>query len=235
LYSHKDVRTFDFFVSIPGVQSEWDRKDLSLIASQVEINVETDAELREVLRGLPCCTQKADGTGAGDPLNLVLIGGVPILKAFIKAGWDETVFQQDFRTVFGAAYLYGRKPDVQFQKARRKVDSVNLVQLWITPYRYRDEVVVVGSVGRNIDPDVDEAVQYVVEDLATVGTVRRFGRVDGVGAVSRENPRNNFVNAPYWTAGQRAVLEISDNPIELEDIEFFPWEWQRRVRPANDE
>jgi hypothetical protein len=65
--------------------------------------------------------------------------------------------------------------------------------------------------------------------------VRRFGRVDGVGAVSRENPRNNFVNAPYWTAGQRAVLEISDNPIELEDIEFFPWEWQRRVRPANDE
>ncbi|MBT8443244.1 MAG: hypothetical protein KJO13_00770, partial [Gammaproteobacteria bacterium] len=30
LYSNKDVRTFEFFVSIPGVVSEWDQKDLKV-------------------------------------------------------------------------------------------------------------------------------------------------------------------------------------------------------------
>ena len=235
LYSSKDVRTFEFFVSIPGVLSEWDSKDLKVIADQAEINLDTEQELREVLRALPCCTQKADGTGEGEPLNLILIGGIPTLKAFITAGWDEAIFQKDFRSALGAAYLYGRAPDVQFQKARRKVDSVNLVQLWITPYRFKGELVLVASVGRSIDPNVDEAVQYVMEDLATAGTVRRFGRVDGVGAVSRENPRQNFASAPYWTAGERAVLEISQQPVDLYDIQFFDWDWTRRIRPVNDD
>lgn len=229
LYSDRDVRTFEFFVSVPGATSEWDAKDLQVIADQANIDIETDDYLREVLRGLPCCTQRQNGTGEGDPLNVVMIGGVPTLKAFIKTGWDETKFQQDFRSAFGAAYLYGRPPDVQFQKARRRVDSVNLVQLWITPYRYRGELVLVGSVGRSIDPDVDEAAQYVIEDLATAGLVARFGIVDGVGAVSRDAPRRNFANAPYWTEGNRSVIEVATTPVELNDIDLFPWEWKRKT------
>ena len=166
LYSNKDVRTFNFFVSVPGIISDWDRKDLALIAEKVETVTDDDAGLREALRSLPCCSQKQDGTGEGDPLNLVLIGDGSILKAFVVAGWDEAAFRQDLRSLFGAAYLYGRPPDVQFQKSRRRVDSINLVRLWITPIRYRGKVVVVGSVERNIDPNVDEAAHYVVEDLA---------------------------------------------------------------------
>jgi hypothetical protein len=235
LYSNKDVRTFQLFVSIPGIQSEWDREDIKIIAAQTKINLETEEDLREALRALPCCTQKEDGTGQGDPLNLIMIGGIPTLKAFISAGWDETVFQQDFRSYFGAAYLYGRPPDVQFQKSRRRVDSVNLVRLWISPIRYQGEVVLVGSVGRNIDPAVDEAALYVAADLATAETVERFGVVDGVGAVSRENPRQNFLNAPYWTDGNRAVLKISEQPVELSAIEYFHWDWDRKMRRASDE
>ncbi len=235
LYSHKDVRTFDFFVSVPGVQSEWNKKDLKTIIEQASIEIESEEDLREALRALPCCTQKEDGSGQGDPLNFVLIGGVSILKAFITAGWDETAFKQDFRSLFGAAYLYGRPPDVQFQKARRRVDSVNLVQLWISPIRYRGELVVVASVGRNIDPNVDEAVQYVVEDLAVAETVRRYGVVDGVGEVSREKPRRNFANAPYWTSGNRAVLEITEQPVEISAIDFFDWDWDHKIRRLNDD
>jgi hypothetical protein len=235
LYSNKDVRTFKLFVSVPGVQSEWDREDIKIIAAQTKINLETEEDLREALRALPCCTQKEDGTGQGDPLNLIMIGGLPTLKAFITAGWDETVFQKDFRSYFGAAYLYGRLPDVQFQKSRRRVDSVNLVQLWISPFQYQGEMVLVGSVSRDIDPDVDEAALYVVADLATAETIERFGLVDGVGAISRENPRQNFLNAPYWTKGNRAVLEISEQPVELSDIRFFSWDWERKIQRASDE
>ncbi|NND37630.1 MAG: hypothetical protein HKN81_10920 [Gammaproteobacteria bacterium] len=235
LYSNKDVRTFEFFVSIPGVVSEWDQKDLKVIADHVEIDTDDDQELREALLTLPCCTQRENGTGEGDPLNIVLIRGIPALKAFIATGWDEAIFQKDFRALFGATYLYGRPPDIQFQKSRRRVDSINLVQLWITPIRYQGDVVLVGSVSRNIDPNVDEAVQYVAEDLATAGMVENFGMVGGVGAVSRDEPRQNFANAPYWTAGGRTVLRISTDPVELTDIDFFDWQWERRVRRAGDE
>jgi len=235
LYSHKDVRTFEYFVSVRGVLSEWEQKDLWAIAAQATIDIETEEALREALRAFPCCTQREDGSGEGDPLNLVLIGGIPILKAFITAGWDEEVFERDFRSLFGAAYLYGRPPDVQFQKSRRRVDSVNLVQLWISPIRYKGKSVIVASVGRDIDPDVDEAVQYVFEDLAVAETVGRFGIVDGVGAVSRETPRRNFANAPYWTLGNRVVLEFPGQPVELQDIDFFNWDWDRMIRRLGDE
>jgi len=230
LYSDKDVRTFNFFVSVPGTRSEWEQKDLESIAGQASTDIESEQDLRTVLQALPCCTQRADGSGEGEPLNLVLIGDESILKAFITAGWDEAVFKRDFRSLFGAAYLYGRPPDVQFEKSRRRVDSVNLVQLWISPLRYRGKSVIVASVGRNIDPNVDEAVQYVVEDLAVAETVRRFGIVGGVGAVDRRNPRRNFAHAPYWTNGNRAVLEMSSQPVELGDIDFFDWEWDRKIR-----
>ncbi len=113
---------------------------------------------------------------------------------------------------------------------------MNLVQLWISPIRYKGESVIVASVGRNIDPNVDEAVQYVVEDLAVAETVRRYGVVDGVGRVSRENPRRNFANAAYWTSGNRRVLEISKHPVEISNMDFFDWDWDRRkYRRASDE
>jgi len=230
LYGEKDVRTFEFFVSIPGVVSEWDQKDLKVIASQFDVDIETEDELQEALRSLPCCAQKEDGTGEGAPLNLVMIGGTRILKSFIVAGWDETIFQRDFRSFFGASYLYGRPPDIQFQKTRRRVDSVNLVRMWITPLRYKGEVVVVGTISRSIDPNVDEAVQYLVEDLATAGLVAKFGQVGGVGAVPREQPRKNFADAPYWTSGNRAVILVAQESVELTDIDVFDWQWERKVR-----
>ena len=235
LYGDQELRDFDFFVAVPGIVSEWDEKDLDLIASQTVKNIQDEAELAEILRGLPCCTQRENGTGQGDPLNLVMIGDAQIIRAFVTAGWDEAIFQKDFRAVFGAAYLYRRPPDIQFQKARRRVDSVNRVQLWITPYRYRDEPVIVGSVSRSIDPNVDGAVQYLTEDLASAGQIKAYGRVGGVGVVSKDKPRRNFANSPYWTRGERAVLHVATEPVEFEEIVRFPWEWTRAVRVTGDD
>ena len=235
MYSNKDVRTFDFYVAVPGGTIDRDMAKLLALAKETEVDIKSENELQEVLRALPCCTQRADGSGEGDPLNLIMIGGLPSLKAFVQTGWDETEFQRDFRAVFGAAFLYGRTPDIQFRKSRRRVDSVNLVRLWISPIRYRGEIVIVGSVSRSIDPNIDEAAQYVVEDLATAETVRRFGRVDGVGAVSRTEPRQNFANAAYWTSGYRAVLEMTDQPVHLEEIDFFDWDYERLIRRVGEE
>jgi hypothetical protein len=229
LYSNKDVRVFEFFLSVPGEESDWDREKIQNIIKAERLTVDNDADLRDRLEALPCCTQRVDGSGEGDPINIAFIGGVSLVKAFIRAGWDETAFQYDIGSVFGAAYLYGRPPDIQFQKARRRVDSVTLVRLWVTPMRIGEEPVFVGSVTRSIDPDIDEALQYVVEDLATAEAVSRFGRVRGIEPVSRATPKQNFARAPYWTTGYRSVIEISDDPVRLDQVSWFDWDWQRRV------
>jgi len=234
LYSNKDVRTFEFFVSVPGRQSEWEEKDLrDIYSADDSVPVETEQELRKVLLTLPCCTIREDGGGEGDAINVVMIGGIDILKAMIKAGWDETAFKQDLRSLFGAAYFDGRPPDVQFEKTRRAVDSTNLLRLWTTPILYKGEIVAVGSISRNIDPAIDEAAMYLAEDLATAHTVRAFGFVGGVGEASQDEPRWNFANDPYWTNGNRIVLQFADTPTELDEIDMFDWNWEGRKFPGS--
>ena len=66
-----------------------------------------------------------------------------------------------------------------------------------------------------IDPDVDEARDYVVEDLMHVGRLERAGYVDGVGPCDQSAPRRNLTGDPYYTDGKRAVVflsRIADRP-----------------------
>jgi len=60
-----------------------------------------------------------------------------------------------------------------------------------------------------IDPDVDEARDYVIEDLLQAGRVEAAGYVDGVGPCVRASPRRNLTGDPYFTDGKRAVILLS--------------------------
>jgi hypothetical protein len=184
--------------------------------------------LLAALSGLPCCTSRLDGSGEGAPLNVVLIGGLAAIEALITAGWDESVSEYGFSQRFGAAFFEGREPDVQFSKSRRRIKSTNLIRLWLSPIRYRGKGVMVGSVSRSIDPDVDQALIYLAEDLVTARTIARWGYVAGVGEVPRDNPRRTFANAPYWTSGNRLVLEMSEQPVEPYRVDVFGWDWKGR-------
>jgi len=230
MLSRADVRDFEFFILVPGMISEWNKKDLkSLYPDNELVHVETEEELEAAIKSLPCCIQREFGTGVGEPLNVVLIGNSEALKALIKAGWDESVFQTDLQSIFGAAYLYGRPPDVQFEKTRRKVDSTNLLRVWVTPIRFRGKAVSVGSIKRNIDPNIDESAIYIIEDLATAGMIKRFGLVGGIPPVSKNKPKRTFANSPYWTRGNRLVIEIAEEPVQLDSLETFAWDWEGEV------
>ena len=61
-----------------------------------------------------------------------------------------------------------------------------------------------------IDPDVDEARDYVMEDLFEAGNMIAGGYVEGVGACTRTAPRHNLTGDPYFTDGNRAVVIISE-------------------------
>ncbi len=138
-----------------------------------------------------------------------------------------------------ALYFYGRPQDVGLQKARQTVDERNHLRLWLSPMRYQGMPVYIGQISRDIgvklttksptlttheiDPDIDEARDYLIQDLLESQKVAKIGFVEGVGKAEMENPRYNLTDSPYWTDGLRVVFVFSEEPTALDELEFFDW------------
>jgi len=138
-----------------------------------------------------------------------------------------------------ALYFYGRPQDVGLQKARQTVDERNHLRLWLSPMRYKGMPVYVGQISRDIgvkltrksptwttheiDPDVDEARDYLIQDLLESQKVAKIGLVEGVGKADPENPRFNLTDSPYWTDGWRVVFVLSEAQTALDELDFFDW------------
>ncbi|HEX5470687.1 MAG TPA: LssY C-terminal domain-containing protein [Lacipirellulaceae bacterium] len=126
-----------------------------------------------------------------------------------------------------ALYLFGRSQDVALQRARRSINERLHLRLWLTPLRFQGETVWVGQVSRDIgvrftprtwnltthriDADIDEARDYVIEDLLQAGRVEATGYIDGVGACESTSPRRNLTGDPYFTDGKRAVIVLAES------------------------
>jgi hypothetical protein len=122
-------------------------------------------------------------------------------------------------------HLFGRDQDIALQRTRHSINERLHLRLWLTTLSFAGHPVWVGQVSRDIgvrfttrawnltthriDPDVDEARDYVIEDLVLAKRVAATGYVAGVGACPREAPRHNLTGDPYSTDGQRAVILLS--------------------------
>jgi hypothetical protein len=125
-----------------------------------------------------------------------------------------------------ALYVAGRSQDFALQKARQTINQRLHLRLWMTPLRYRGKPVWIGQVSRDIgvrftlrtwnltthkiDPHVDDARDYVLDDLMESGRVAQVGYVAGVGAAEQRAPRHNLTGDPYFTDGLRAVAILSE-------------------------
>jgi hypothetical protein len=125
-----------------------------------------------------------------------------------------------------ALYVTGRSQDVALQRVRQKINERLHLRLWMTGLRFRGKPVWVGQVSRDIgvrftlktwnltthriDPDVDEARDYVLDDLMEGGRVSAVAFVPGAGAAARTAPRRNLTGDPYFTNGLRAVAIFSE-------------------------
>ena len=74
-----------------------------------------------------------------------------------------------------------------------------------------------------VDPDIDEARDYLIQDLLESQKVAKLGFVEGVGKAEMENPRYNLTDSPYWTDGLRVVFVFSEEPTGLDEVDFFDW------------
>ena len=240
-----EIRTFTFFISVPGLRVSYADVDFDNLYPEHEIvSYEDEEDLRRALEGLPCCSTNEDGTKHADPLNLIIIGsGRTVHRALIRSGWDETGSTEKFVAIteqyryvpVSPFYLYGRPQDAAFRKTRETAGERNHVRFWLSPIRYQGKQVWVGQISRDIkvrylpntfriEPLVDEARTYILQDLWYSQTLAKFGYVKGVGAASMTEPHKTLQDDPYFTDGYRLVMWVSRKPIALSKVEVLRWE-----------
>jgi len=177
-----------------------------------------------------------------------------VYHAFMRAGWDETetihtgsAIQTGISALFGteyryspvsALYVFGRPQDAALQKARGSIHLRNHLRLWITPLIFDGYEVWIGQISRDIgvrftlrtvtthkiDPDVDEAREFLLEDLAYSHGLMKNAYVKGVGPASIGAPRQNLTGDAYFTDGYRLAMWLSSRMVSVTDIDFLDWE-----------
>src|SRR5262245_3119630 len=185
-----------------------------------------------------------------------------MLSTFAQAGWHVTevldvgsawrtflsyYFGRSYEAApIGPVWLFGRQQDVSLQKARDTARERNHLRVWLAPVRFAGRAVWIGQVSRDIgllytppldvthevDPDVDEARDYLVQDLVRSQFVARLGWVSGVGAAPPWHPRVMADGTTFFTDGLRAVMFLSTEALGLDEIEFLDWETPPATDPA---
>jgi len=140
-------------------------------------------------------------------------------------------------------YVFGRQQDVALQKARATIHERNHLRLWLAPFTCERRAVLVGQFSRDIglrftfkapgwvthkiDPEVDEARDYLTQEMLTSGSVSEVAWVGGVGKASRDQPRRNLTGDPYFTDGLRVVLFLSSESVPPSKVRFYDWRMVR--------
>lgn len=170
LVANGRARTFSILAVVPGFRADYRMSEVfrrGIYPPEQIVNYTEDAAFRAALEALPCCVANEDGSKNGDPLNLVVVGGLDdAFPAFARRGWRATEEKWSgsiIRMVTSALsgeryayapvsdlYLFGRAQDLAMQKARDNIHQRNHLRLWLSPMRYRDKQVWVGQISRDI-------------------------------------------------------------------------------------
>jgi hypothetical protein len=230
---------FTFLIRIPGFFADYMDVDFDRLYGKDEIQqVDLDA-LNVILAALPCCSTDATGNAAGDPINVAIIGTpLAVRRSLMRARWQETA-ANDPETAVARSHRYrGRPPDGTFQKSRPDGSERKELRLWLAPMRVAEMPVWIGQVsydmsgatGKNafkdyrIDPDVDDARMYLLQNFWYSQSLSALGYVGGVPAAQITAPARNFAGANYFTDGLRVVLFVSEEPVGMDETDILPWE-----------
>ncbi len=164
------LRTFSFLTGVPGFRADYRAREVftreTYPPDQI-VDYTDDKAFRAALEALPCCVTNESGSKNGDPLNLVVIGGLEdAFPAFVRRGWRPTevtwrgsVWKMVTSAVARDRYpyapvsnlfVYGRPQDLALQKARDNIHQRNHLRLWLSPMRYHGKPVWVGQISRDI-------------------------------------------------------------------------------------
>jgi hypothetical protein len=161
---------FSVFMFVPGLRADYQLSEVfndEIDPDERIINYTDDSAFREALEALPCCATNQGGSKNGDPLNLVVVGGLEdAFPALVRRGWQGTeekwsgsVIKMAKSALAGERYpyapvsdlyLFGRPQDLALQKSRDNIHQRNHLRLWLSPMRYHGKQVWVGQISRDI-------------------------------------------------------------------------------------
>ncbi|KAI3594502.1 hypothetical protein D9X30_0734 [Cupriavidus sp. U2] len=88
------TRTFSVFTVVPGFRGDYHASKVftrEIYPPGAIRDFDDDAAFRAALESLPCCATNGDGSRNGDPLNLIIVGGLDdAFPALVRRGWRPT-------------------------------------------------------------------------------------------------------------------------------------------------
>jgi hypothetical protein len=236
LLGNGDVFPFTLFLRVPDDHTEETSAvitSVSKLIAEVTEDIQDVNSFRTKLEQLPCCATSADGSEAGDPLNVVLVGDLTdIASALVRRG-----FRVDVRDLDKAQRLYGRQPDIMARKKGQAGVPANWLRMWVVPFSYQKQPVFLVQAGRRqgwrmqeiedkdmlLNPRVDEVRNLFIQDLIYSGGLEKLAFIGGVGATEPGEYRDSLGGASYQTDGLRAVLFLVTRPQSLSDLDILEW------------
>ena len=223
--------SFAFFITVPGFVPDHQSVDFDNLYDRSEIHDYDLAGLRTGLENLPWFSTDQSGEQQGLPLGIVIVAsGIDVLRALLRAGWNESPKIRDENQLAKANYLFGRIPDAVFRNQGAGDRERNELNLWLAPMLIEGEEVWLAQIvhfigqrtqleqavfGARIDPDVDEGRNYLLQNVWYAQSLEQVGWMAGSGSVSLESARYDFNSLEYFTDGYRIVIWLSGEPVSL--------------------
>ncbi len=236
---------FTFFIEVPGFLPDHAEVDFPGLYAPNEIRDLSIAGFRATLRDFGCCTTNREGTQQGLPLNVVLVGpGEEVLQALLRAGWYERTRAVQPEVIAKEQHWQGRPPDAVFRRKRGKSDR-NELRVWLAPARVAGEPVwaaqITHYIGRStgigralldprLDPDLDDARFYLLQNLWYAQALDRFAWQDTGRAVDIEEGETDWKGVAYFSDGFRLVIWPSGRPVSLLEAVQLDWSEPPPVR-----
>ena len=238
VYASRQAFSFTFLVPMPGFVADYMEVDFEALYDEDEIRVVDLNGLREALTSYPCCSTNETGE-AGDPINVVIVAPPLALgRALLRAEWRETAANDAGTAVARTHRHLGRRPDGTFHKARPDGSERKELRLWLAPLLLDEQRVWVGQVSYElqraivkrgfknyrIDPEIDSARLYLMQNFWYTQSLAALGVVRGIPPSTIDAPSLNFAGAKYFTDGKRIVLFLSETPVAMDETDVLPWQ-----------
>jgi hypothetical protein len=229
---------FTFFVPIPGFHADYMDVNFQSLYRKDEIQKLDIDSLRSAIEAHPCCSTDESGTSVGDPFNVVLVGSpLTVRRSLLRGGWQETAADSS-ATVLARTHRYrGRQPDGTFHKSRPDGRERKELRVWLSPMQLGDDPVWIAQVSYDmsgatgskafekyrIDPDIDDARMFILQNFWYSQSLARMGEVGGIPSTTIDAPHRNFGGSEYFTDGQRIILFLSESPVALDETIMLQW------------
>jgi len=232
LFGPDESYSFTFLLRVPGFVPDYAAVDFDSIYPADQIAAHYGDDLRQAIKGLPCCSTDENGAKSGDPINVVFIGnGEELMYAMLRGNWIETSAVEAAR--IEQQYLFGRQQDAIFRYQKTLDDSFYELRAWLAPFMAGKERVWVCQVRHffrsalavtRFDPDVDNARNFTLQNHLYAQALEKFAWLLGREVFPVESFWTNLLRPAYFSDGYRVVLWSSAEPYSILETTLVGWD-----------